>query len=127
MREPLVFILHVGYGWLAVGLLLVGSNGLHAFMLPAAALHALTVGAIGTMTLAVMTRATLGHTGQPLKAGPGTCVIYVLITIAAIFRTLSPLSVDAMDAMLDIAGCAWSAAMILFALLYGGLLVRPRS
>jgi uncharacterized protein involved in response to NO len=127
LREPLVFILHVGYGWLAFGLLLVGANGLHEFMLPSAALHALTVGAIGTMTLAVMTRATLGHTGQPLKAGPGTCAIYVLITLAAVFRTASPLFVEETNAMLEIAGCAWSAAFILFSFLYGRLLTRPRS
>jgi uncharacterized protein involved in response to NO len=125
--EPLVFILHVGYAWLAMGLLLVGLNGLHQFMLPSAALHALTVGAIGTMTLAVMTRASLGHTGRPLTATAATRVIYVLITLAALFRTTSPLLGERMDLMLDLAGAAWSAAFIVFAVSYGRYLARPRT
>jgi uncharacterized protein involved in response to NO len=72
IEEPLLLILHIGYGWLAFGLLLLGLDGLVGMLPPAAALHALTVGAIGTMTLAVMTRASLGHTGRPLMAGPTT-------------------------------------------------------
>jgi uncharacterized protein involved in response to NO len=75
IREPLLLILHVGYGWLALGLLLLGLNGLYGMLPVTAALHALTVGAIGTMTLAVMTHASLGHTGRPLVAGPGTKTI----------------------------------------------------
>ena len=71
-REPLLLILHVGYGWLVIGLVLLGLNGLLNVLPTTAALHALTVGAIGTMTLAVMTRASLGHTGRPLVAGWGT-------------------------------------------------------
>lgn len=62
-----------------------------------AALHALTVGAIGTMTLAVMTRASLGHTGRSLVAGPGTQAIYVFVTLAALLRVLRVLSPFAGD------------------------------
>ena len=69
MREPLLLILHIGYGWLALGLLLLGLDGIFEMLPATAALHALTVGAVGTMTLAVMTRASLGHTGRPLTAG----------------------------------------------------------
>lgn len=125
-REPLLLILHVGYGWLAVGLLLVGADSLYQFLPPAAALHALTVGAIGTMTLAVMTRATLGHTGRPLSAGPGTVAIYLLISAAAVLRLLSPLGGGDMVLLLWLAGIAWSGAFGLFAILYGDLLARPR-
>ncbi len=71
IREPLLFVLHAGYAWLAFGLAFLGLNGLFAWVPAGAPLHALTVGAIGTMTLAVMTRATLGHTGRPLTAGRG--------------------------------------------------------
>jgi uncharacterized protein involved in response to NO len=124
-REPLLLILHVGYGWLALGLLLLGINGIYEYLPATAALHALTVGAIGTMTLAVMTRASLGHTGRPLLAGPGTKTIYVLITLAAIVRILSPLAGERMELTLWLAGAAWSGAFGLFVILYGAALARP--
>lgn len=126
VREPLLQILHVGYGWLAVGLLLLGINGLTEMLPATAALHALTVGAVGTMTLAVMTRASLGHTGRPLAAGPVTKAIYALITIAAVLRILSPLAGDQIELGLWLAGAAWSGAFGLFAVFYGGALARPR-
>ena len=89
-------------------------------------MHALTVGTVGTMTLAVMTRASLGHTGRPLTAGPGTRLIYMLITIAAVLRVLSPLAGDQEILVLSLAGAAWSAAFGLFAILYGKALASPR-
>ena len=89
-------------------------------------LHALTVGAIGTMTLAVMTRATLGHTGRPLAAGPGTAAIYILVTLAAVLRLLAPLGSAPYLVMLSLAGAAWSGAFGLFVLLYAGPLTRAR-
>jgi uncharacterized protein involved in response to NO len=126
VREPLLLILHVGYGWLAFGLLLLGADGLYALLPATAALHALTVGAIGTMTLAVMTRAALGHTGRPLSAGPGTRAIYGLVTLAAVLRVLSPLAGGGMTLVLWLAGASWSGAFGLFAVLYGAVLARPR-
>ena len=127
MREPLVLILHVGYGWLAFGLLLLSVNGFYTLLPSTAALHALTVGAIGTMTLAVMTRASLGHTGRLLSAGPGTTSIYLLVTLSAILRIAVPLAGSRMSLMYTLAGSAWCAAFGLFAILYGGLLARPRA
>ncbi len=126
IQEPLLLILHIGYAWLALGLLLLGLDLPSEFLPPTAALHALTVGAVGTMTLAVMTRATLGHTGRPLLAGPGTRTIYLLITLAALLRVLSPLAGDAASLVLSVAGAAWSGAFGLFAILYGAALARPR-
>ncbi|HET7362946.1 MAG TPA: NnrS family protein [Burkholderiales bacterium] len=125
-REPLLLILHVGYAWVAIGLLLIGTNGIVAWAPPGAPLHALTVGAIGTMTLAVMTRASLGHTGRELRAGPGTVAIYILVTLAALLRVAAPLSGDAMAEVSALAGLAWSGAFGLFAILYAPLLMRPR-
>jgi uncharacterized protein involved in response to NO len=87
LREPLLLVLHVGYGWLALGFLLLALDALIPLLPETTALHALTAGAIGTMTLAVMTRASLGHTGRSLIAGPGTTAIYVLITVAALFAS----------------------------------------
>jgi uncharacterized protein involved in response to NO len=127
IREPLLLILHLGYGWLALGLLLLGLAGLFDLLPATAALHALTVGAVGTMTLAVMSRAALGHTGRPLTAGPGTKAIYVLVTLAAVLRVLSPLAGDSAELVLSLAGTSWSAAFGLFAILYGGPLTRPRA
>ena len=124
--EPLLLVLHIGYGWLGLGLLLLGLNGLFHILPATAALHALTVGAVGTMTLAVMTRASLGHTGRPLRAGPGTEAIYVLITLAALSRVLSPLAGDEADLALWLAGISWTAAFGLFVACYGGPLAQPR-
>lgn len=126
LGEPLVFILHVGYAWLALGLFLLGLNGLHSLLPPTTALHALTAGAIGTMTLAVMTRATLGHTGQSLVAGRGTQAIYALVSLAALLRLGAPLAGADALAFTWAAGAAWSGAFGLFALVYGGSLLRTR-
>jgi uncharacterized protein involved in response to NO len=126
LREPLLWVLHLGYGWLALGFLLLALNGLVPLLPETTALHGLTVGAIGTMTLAVMTRASLGHTGRPLIAGPGTMAIYVLITLAAILRLLAPLDGGHYLLVLTLAGAAWSGAFGLFVLLFGGPLLLPR-
>lgn len=125
--EPLLFILHAGYAWLTVGLLLLGCNVLFGFLPLTTALHALTIGAIGTMTLAVMTRASLGHTGRPLVAGPLTCTIYLFVSLSALLRILSPLAGSQMMPALWTAGTLWMAAFGLFALLYGVVLMRPRA
>ena len=126
LGEPLLWGLHLGYFWLALGFLLLGLNGLMPLLPEAAALHALTVGAIGTMTLAVMTRASLGHTGRPLAAGPCTTAIYGLVTLAAILRLLAPIGGGDYLLMLNLAGVAWSGAFGMFALFYARVLVRPR-
>lgn len=125
-REPLLTILHIGYGWLALGFFLLAVSSLVQILPPTTALHALTAGAIGTMTLAVMTRASLGHTGRPLVAGHGTLAIYVFITIAAVLRLIAPLDAAHYILLLAVAGAAWSAAFGLFVLFYGRALTQPR-
>src|SRR5215471_10767875 len=126
LREPLLWILHLGYGWMAVGFILLAINGLAPLLPSTTALHALTAGTIGTMTLAVMTRASLGHTGRPLVAGRGTTTIYVLVTLAALLRLLAPLGGTHYVLLLSAAGAAWSGAFGLFALLYAHPLALPR-
>jgi uncharacterized protein involved in response to NO len=79
------------------------------------------------MTLAVMTRATLGHSGRPLTAGAGTTGIYTLVTLAALIRLSAPLAGAQYLLALALAGAAWSAAFALFAVLYGPLFIRPRA
>jgi uncharacterized protein involved in response to NO len=126
-REPLVFILTVGYGWVALSLLALGGSILG--MLPLAnSVHVLTTGAVGTMTLAIMSRASLGHTGRPRHADLATVAIYALVNLGAILRVLAPAS-DAPTAMthllLGLATVGWSGAYLLFAVVYGPMLVRP--
>jgi uncharacterized protein involved in response to NO len=121
VREPLLFILHLGYAWVAIGLVLNGLPGVP----PGAALHAFTVGAVGTMTLAVMTRASLGHTGRALAAGPGTITIYTLVTLAALLRIAAPLTAAAAE-VTTLAGLAWSGAFGLFAILYAPTLIGKK-
>lgn len=91
LREPLLAVLHVGYAWLPVSLLLIGLTVLMPQTFPASAgLHALTTGAIATMTLAVMARAIRGHTGNTLSAGPATTAVFIAITAAALLRVGAP-------------------------------------
>ncbi len=126
MPEPLLAVLHVGYAWVAFGLLLLGASHWFAFVPPTAALHALTVGAVGTMTLAVMARASLGHTGQALTAGRGCTAVFVLVGVAAVLRLLAPMVPGDYQVMLDLSGTTWAGAFLLFVVLFARLLATPR-
>jgi uncharacterized protein involved in response to NO len=127
LAEPLVWVLHIGYAWIPAGLVLTGLGIFWPTALPGAAgLHALTAGAIGTMTLAVMTRATLGHSGRPLTAGPGTVLIYACLSLGALLRVAAPIS-SASELLVLISGALWGAAFLLVASIYGPLLVSPRA
>lgn len=120
--EPLVWILHLGYAWIAAGFALLAASLLTSALPQTAAIHAFTVGAVGTMTLAVMTRATLGHTGRRLTAGPWTTAIYALVTTSGILRVVSPLLAEVETVLISVSGFSWIAAFGLFAALYGPLL-----
>ena len=126
--DPLVAILHAGYAWLPIALMLLGLAALLPGLVPAtAALHALTAGAMGTMTLAVMTRASLGHTGRDRHADIWTVAIYVLVLAGALLRVAAPLAPGELQYTgLGIAALVWSGAFALFALRYGPMLVSPR-
>jgi uncharacterized protein involved in response to NO len=123
LREPLLWILHLGYAWLPVGLVLLGSAAWRPD-LATAAHHALTVGAMGTMVLAVMTRASLGHGKRELTAGYGTFAAYVLVLVAAVARVVAPFLTTAYATTLDVAGGAWVAAFALFVIVYFPLFAR---
>ncbi|MCP4380733.1 MAG: NnrS family protein [Hyphomicrobiales bacterium] len=124
-KEPIVLILHVGYLWLGLSLVFLGLAALGAGVVASTAVHALTAGAIGTMTLAVMTRASLGHTGRALVADGSTIAIYVLVTFGAVLRVAAPLADSWYLALITAGGLTWSAAFALFAIAYGPLLVMP--
>jgi uncharacterized protein involved in response to NO len=93
---------------------------------PSAGLHAWMAGAVGTMTLAVMTRATLGHTGHELVAGAGTQVIYAAVVLAALARVVAGLVPEWAVPLLHFSAVAWIAAFGGFAFLYGPVLFRER-
>ncbi|MBT7510022.1 MAG: NnrS family protein [Rhodospirillaceae bacterium] len=116
--EPLMWALHLGYAWLALALILIGLSGLSDAVPVTAAIHALTVGAFGTMILAVMTRASLGHTGRELAATRGTMAIFILVTTAAIARVAAPFLGNQDLTAFWISGLAWTAAYGLFTVLY---------
>jgi uncharacterized protein involved in response to NO len=127
VSEPLVLVLHVGYAFVPIGFLLLAlAIAAPALIVETGALHAWTVGAIGTMTLAVMTRASLGHTGQALVASPSTRLIYAAIVCAAVARVLSALHVWP-EGCLTVSAAAWVMAFGGFAVTFGPLLVRPRA
>ncbi len=127
LAEPLVLILHVGYAWLVIGISLIGLANLVLAFADLAALHALTTGAFGTMMLAVMTRATLGHSGRGLTADRWTILIYGMVTLGAIGRVVSPLSPG--QTWLLVAGLIWAGAFLMFVLIYGPILLghKPAS
>jgi uncharacterized protein involved in response to NO len=121
-RERLLLILHVGYAFVPLGFLV---NACAAFGLtqPSAGIHAWMVGGAGIMTLAVMTRAALGHTGQRLTASVATQVIYAGIIIAAVSRVAAVLLPAHSDALLHLAATGWIVAFFGYALAYGPLLL----
>ena len=123
LRERLVTILHVGYLFIPLGFLL-NAAAAFGFVASSAGVHAWMAGAAGIMTLAVMTRASLGHTGQALTASAATQAIYAAIIVAAVARICAVIHTSQSDLLLHVAALAWVAAFLGFALVYGPLLVR---
>ena len=115
----------MGYGWLAISLLVLGGAILGIGLPKEDAVHALTTGAVGVMTLAVMTRASLGHTGRPRHAGATTVFIYMLVKLGALLRVFGPITDLPTTLVLELAAIGWSGAYVLFALVYGPFLLRP--
>ena len=124
--EPLMWVLHLGYAWLVVALLLIGASGLTDNVPDSAAIHALTAGGFGTMIVAVMTRASLGHTGRELVSTPATTVVFILITIAALTRVGAPFLNDLNLTAIWISGIAWTFGYGLFSVLYFPVFTQPR-
>lgn len=125
--EPLVTVLHVAYAFAPVGFGLAGAAAITGDAgLADAGLHAWTVGMVGLMTLAVMTRATRGHTGRALEADRGTSALYLLLIAAALARIAAALLPAAAPELLAVAALGWAGAFAGFAALYGPMLCTPR-
>jgi len=125
LEEPLLLGLHVGYLFVPIGLAAVAASSM-GWISGASALHLLTVGAIGGMTLAIMTRASLGHTGRPLAASPLTASSYLALALCAVIRPFAELILSQYHLLLTLAGTAWLVAFGLFALEFGPILIAPR-
>ncbi|HVX81108.1 MAG TPA: NnrS family protein [Devosiaceae bacterium] len=123
-KEPLLLVLHVGYGFVAIGWAGVAAAAVGLLAEPSA-LHLLTAGAIGLMTLAIMTRASRGHTGRPLTASTTTSISYLCLFAAAVFRPLAEMVPPAYHLLLDMSALAWIAAFALFTIEHAPILLRP--
>jgi len=124
---PILWILHLAYAWLAVGFLLKFFALVTGAFSEITAIHALSVGAIGSMTLGVMTRAALGHTGRALQVGSAIALAYGMVSAAAVIRVGGPVLVPGLynETML-VSGMLWVAAFALFVAIYWPILTQPR-
>lgn len=127
VRVPLLWILHLSYGWIPLGFFLLALSALN--VVPAsAAFHALTVGSMAGLILGMMTRTTLGHTGRPLKAGRAELAMYLLIQAGALARVAATvIPADLRDMTLIISTLCWTVAFALYVIVYGPYLSRPRT
>jgi uncharacterized protein involved in response to NO len=128
LRQPIVWALHLGYAWLPIGLALKSLALLSGLAIAAFWLHALTIGVLATMIVAVMTRASLGHTGRALVVDPTICVAYLLLPAAALVRVFG-LSVFGLPYpfVIVISACCWTAAFGIFLVVYAPILWSARA
>jgi len=123
-RERLVLVLHVAYLFMPLGFLLIGASVFVPALPASAGIHAWTAGAIGLMTLAVMTRASLGHTGHVLHAGTATEAVYATVFVSAVLRIVAALIGS--QPLLDGSGLLWIAGFGLFVASYGPMLLKRK-
>lgn len=128
-RHPILWVLHLGYAWIAVGFAFKAFALLTEMLRWQDALHGLTAGAIGTLTLGMMSRVALGHTGRPLRVRPSITAAYVLITLATVIRLCTPFAaaLHPVQALTHVAGALWAAAFVIFFIVYAPILLAPRA
>ena len=125
LPEPLVTVLHLGYAFVPLGFAAMALSIFAPAIIPSSsAIHAWTAGAIGVMTLAVMTRASLGHTGAALTASPALVAIYAAAALGALARLASGFGI-AYEPMLHVASLGWITAFGGFVVVFGPRLLRP--
>lgn len=125
---PLLWILHLGYAWITLGFVLLALSAAGMSAAAVSALHAFTAGGIGVLTLGMMARVSLGHTGNPLEPAPVMTLAFVAINLAALVRVVLPLFFPAAYApIMTAAGVVWVAAFGVFVVVYAPKLLRPRA
>ncbi len=124
LDDPILWVLHLGYAWVPAGFALKGLAGFTEAVSPSMALHAFAAGAAGTMIMAMMSRAALGHTGRSFTAPRPIALAYLLVAMGALVRVLSPLAGGG-EAAMAVSGVLWSAGFLIFAVVYWPILTRP--
>ncbi len=123
---PLLWVLYTGYSWVILGFILTALSA-YSVVLPSLALHAFTLGGIGVLTLGMMARVSLGHTGRAMKASNAIAIAFVLINIAALFRVLLPIAMPGWyENLIYVSTLFWLAAFSLFVFVYGPILASAR-
>lgn len=123
---PLLWVLYAGYGWIILGFMLTVLSA-YSVVLPSLALHAFTLGGIGVLTLGMMARVSLGHTGRAMKASNAIAIAFALINIAALFRVLLPIAMPGWyENLIYVSTLSWLAAFSLFVFVYAPILTRAR-
>lgn len=126
LRIPLIWSLHAGYAWLVIGIALKAA-AIAGVVPQAAALHAWGAGCVGMMVLAVMTRASLGHSGRPLIAPRGAVVAYILVLLGACGRVAAAFDLGPVTFWITaISGLLWAAGYLAFVVTYFSVLTKPR-
>ncbi len=127
LRKPYIAALHLGYASVIAGLACLGIAYLDGPVPEVSALHAITVGGIGTTILAVMSIVGLLHTGRPAKIHPMVILSYLLLTAAALLRTTAPIIFyETYRETLIISGGLWAAAFVIYAVVYWPMLTQGR-
>jgi uncharacterized protein involved in response to NO len=127
LGRPILWVLHLGHAWIWLGLLLKAASAAGVAIPASVATHALTAGAIGTLTLGMMARVTLGHTGRPLQVSPLLITAFVMMTASALLRVVVPWLLPAMTQhSLVVSATLWSLAFALFLIGNFRPLVSPR-
>lgn len=125
LRHPLVWILHLSYGWIGAGMLLLAAASV-GMVTAGAAFHALAVGSMAGLIVGMMTRTALGHTGRTLRAGRAETAMFVLIQLGALARVGAALWTGLGAGLLVVSAACWSGAFALYVLAYLPYLASPR-
>jgi uncharacterized protein involved in response to NO len=124
-RKPILWILHAAYGWIVIHLAMRAASALQ-WAPDSLAIHALTVGAVGGLTIGMMTRTARGHTGRVLETSSAETAAYLLVMAAAVARVFGPLVAGWTVPAIIVSGVLWAAAFALFTVCYWPILSRPR-
>ena len=124
--HPLVWILHLGYMWIAIGFILVFISEILGVLPLSVAIHAFTAGAMGTFIMGMMSRVSLGHTGRALELEKGFVVAYVILTLSAVVRVVSGFFPSGYSHGILTAGVLWAISFLLFIIYYAHSLLTPR-
>jgi uncharacterized protein involved in response to NO len=124
---PILWVLFTGYAWLVLGFVLKGLAAV-GFFAPNQVVHALTVGGIGVLTLGMMARVSLGHTGRPMRSSRFINLAFVLLNLAALSRVFGPLVLPSRYGLwIDLSGGLWILSFVIFAFVYIPILIRARA